>query len=165
LRVKQLIDGGLVLDGDLEEATEEAFIEGRFVEAFALLHSYIEWLMVDLYRLHQAIGLGENVHELEAPVNENPSWQDSLNRLFENDIITKEEYKRLRKFNELRNKIVRRLILPAYQMRKEKVTRSEAFDIFMDAKELIFMLKARSKSLTLRSQTWYQDEMDHKLLG
>ncbi len=160
-----MTNGGLVLDGDLEEATEEAFIEGRFVEAFALLHSYIEWLMVDLYRLHQAIGLGENVHELEAPVNENPSWQDSLNRLFENDAITKEEYKHLRKFNELRNKIVRRLILPAYQMRKEKVTRSEAFDVFMNAKELIFMLKARSKSLTFRSQTLYQDEMDHKLLG
>ena len=154
-----MTNGGLVLDGDLEEATEEAF-----VEAFALLHSYIEWLVVDLSRLHQAIGLGENVLELEFPVNENPSWQDSLNRLFENDVIKKEEYKRLRKFSELRNKIVRRLILPAYQVRKEKVTRSEAFDVFLNAKELIFMLKAR-KSLTLRSQTWYQDEMDHKLLS
>jgi hypothetical protein len=164
MRVKQSVDGCLVLEGDLDEATDEAFIEGRLVEAFALLQGYVDWLVADLYRLYRAIGLGENIRELESMRRENLSWEESLNRLIENKIITKEEFDRLRKFNESRNKIVQTLILAsAHQTRKERVTREEAFEGFLNAKEMIFLLKGRSKSLTLRSQDWYEDETDHKL--
>jgi hypothetical protein len=166
LRVKKLSDGALVLEGDLDEETDEAFVEGRIIEAFELIHAYIHWLMKDLFKIYRSIDLGENVRELEATIRENPSWQDSLNRLFENEIITKEEFSRLRDINELKNKIVRWLILPpAYQSRKEKVTRDEAFEGYMEAKEMIFLLKGRSKSMTRKSHSWYDDETDHMLLG
>jgi hypothetical protein len=177
MHVKQSTDGILSLEGDIEEATEEAFIEGRLVEAFALLHAYVDWLMAELYRLYRTIGLRENIRELESLRRENYllSWQDSLNRLLENKIITREEYNSLRRFNELRNKIIRSLILSSSSsssacqeiaVGRETITREEAFEGFLNAKEMVFLLKGRNKSLTLKSQKWhyyYEDETDHIL--
>jgi hypothetical protein len=177
MQVKKSIDGCLALEGDIDEATEEAFVEGRLVEAFALLHGYVDWLMADLYRLHRTIGLGENIRELEVMRRENNlSWQESLNRLLESEIITKDEYSSLRKFNEQRNKIIRGLILSSSSNHQNAIrrggdtamiTREDAFEGFMTAKEMIFLLKGRNRSLVMKSQNWYynEDEIDHKLVS
>ena len=40
MKVKEWVDGALVLEGDILDGAEEAFRDARYVEAFALLHAY-----------------------------------------------------------------------------------------------------------------------------
>ena len=49
MRVKENDDGTLVLDGKILEGAREAYQEDRIVEAFTLLHAFIEWEMLNLY--------------------------------------------------------------------------------------------------------------------
>jgi arginine decarboxylase-like protein len=51
MKVKEWVDGALVLEGDILDGAEEAFRDARYVEAFALLHAYIDWWMTDLIQL------------------------------------------------------------------------------------------------------------------
>jgi hypothetical protein len=145
LKVEAWVDGGLILVGDLNEGIEEAYQQRRYVEAFTLLHGYIDFLMIDLYELHLALGGAASGDDLENAIDENPTWRTSVNRLRKLKIIDDVECGRLDGFNLLRNRIVHRLIIRSFQSsRKERITQAEADQGFLEGTELVRLLAKKT---------------------
>ena len=59
-----LEDGTLCLDGEVLNGAREAFDKTRYVEAFALLHAYIDWWMTDLIQLDECVRDSSKTREL-----------------------------------------------------------------------------------------------------
>ena len=89
MKVKE-IDGALVLDGDVLDGTEEAFNDSRYIEAFALLHAYIDWWMTDLVQLNGCIRDSSKTKELL--FNTEYRFRNSAKCLFCKSIINKEQF-------------------------------------------------------------------------
>ncbi len=144
MRVKEWADGGLILDGGLEEGVKEAYESGRLVEAFALLHGWIDWLMGAVYQLYidRKEGGREDLGRL---IEDNPSWRESLERLSSNNIMNTEELNRLKEFNNVRNRVIHRLVARGYQTRREKITKEEAERGFNEGLRLVELLKAKTE--------------------
>lgn len=149
MRVKEWEDGALVLDGDLDAGIDEAFQSGRYVEAFALLHGLIDWLMASLYQLEIVFsGKATSQDAWRLIEGKQYGYLDSAKFLRESRILTDAEYDRLLKFNGIRNKIVHRLIRRHFQTRREprtRITKKEADDGFEEGKELVALLRKKSE--------------------
>ena len=151
MKVKEWLNGALILDGDIDKGIDEAFVEERYVEAFALLHGQIDWLMTSLYQLQIVMrehSTSENAWDLIE--NKKYSYIGTMSYLHNNGIINDDECHRLRDFNAVRNKIIHRLIRRSHQTRKDprtKVTRQEAIDGFKEGKALASLLRQRSGML------------------
>ena len=125
MQVVDWVDGGLILGGNIDKGIQDAFDEKRYVEAFALLHGRLDLLMHIIYQNYE-VSKGRKGLDLGTLINENPSWKISLNRLFKNQIINEEEKQRLIDFNNLRNRVIHRLIVRSYQpSRPDKLTKME----------------------------------------
>jgi len=142
MKVKES-NGSLELQGDVLEGAEEAFKEGRYVEAFALLHACIDWWMADLIQLSECI---RDSSKTDFFLNENEyRFVSSAKCLFCKSIINKEQFDKLIEFNRLRNKIIHRLVMQAYQRRpKNTVTISESARGFEKGKTLCLLLKGKT---------------------
>jgi hypothetical protein len=145
MKVKEWVDGGLILDGDVMEGADEAFRDGRYIEAFALLHCLIDWWMADLYQLYRITkGLGD-IDWLNMVEKHEYRFKSTLKFLSGSGVISRQEHKRLYDFNELRNRVVHRLIVHSYQPGlRNKVTRAEAIHGFEEGKALVTLLRERT---------------------
>jgi hypothetical protein len=145
------VNGVLELEGDALEGAEEAFRNRRYVEAFALLHAYIDWWMTANIQLR-------NNFEFK------PRFMPSANYLRTHKIINDEQYERLRKFNELRDMIIHRIVRYSYQhmqitykiKNKEVTERSKVriFEVdegFKEGKDLAQLLKEKTSLPERRS--------------
>ena len=117
-------DGTLCLDGDILQGAEDAFMETRYVEAFALLHAYIDWCMADLIQLDVCIRDSSKTGDLL--FNTKYRFKKSLHILKNVKIINENEYQRLLKFYDLRNLIIHRLVTRSYGNRPNVYTNLEA---------------------------------------
>lgn len=146
MKVKEWADGGLVLDGDIEKGIDESFSDGRYVEAFALLHSYIDWLLADLHQLSSSMKNPRGILVLQKLIDEHKyRYIDTLELLLKSGVVNDEEYKRLADFNEIRNRIIHRVIIHGYQPRlRNKVTRFEAEQGFREGKALYVLLQGKT---------------------
>jgi len=144
--VKKWEDGGLILDGNIDKGIDEAFNDGRYVEAFQLLHARIDLFMIhnyQNYRISKGTATPEEMQEMLD--SHRYSFVGSMNFLRDVGIITSEDLKRLNSFNSLRNKIVHRLIVHSYQPRpRNKVTEAEAKEGFKNGKELAALLRSKT---------------------
>ena len=118
-----LEDGTLCLDGDILKGAEEAFKETRYVEAFALLHAYIDWCMTNLIQLDGCIVDSSKTGELL--FNTKYRFKNSLNTLKKEKIINENERQQLIKFDDLRNLIIHRLVTRSYGNRPKIYSKLE----------------------------------------
>ncbi len=138
------VNGVLELESDALEGAEEAFRNKRYVEAFALLHAYIDWWMT------------ANI-QLRNNFNFKPRFMQSANYLRNHKIINEEQYERLRKFNELRDMIIHRIVRYSYQhyqikykikdkevIERSEVRLSEVDKGFKEGKDLAQLLKEKT---------------------
>ncbi|MDV3244198.1 MAG: DUF86 domain-containing protein [Nitrososphaerales archaeon] len=148
MRVKEWVDGSLILDGDISQGIEEAFKEGRYVEAFALLQAQIDWWMADLHQLC-SLKSGKLRHwDLGEMIDSYPfRFNDSLKFLLGEGVLSKKECASLKEFYALRNKIVHRLIMRSYQpAKRNKLTRVEVMKGFEKGKVLAKLLGNKTAS-------------------
>jgi hypothetical protein len=149
MRVKELEDGTLCLDGDILDGAEEAFNDSRYVEAFALLHAYIDWLMTDLIQLDGCVRDSSKTHDLL--FNSKYRFGNSLSCLKCKKIIDEKEFSRLQKFNRLRNLIIHRLVTRSYGNRPNLETNNvkinEVKTGFKEGIELARLLKGKTSSV------------------
>ena len=144
MRVTTWVDGGLILEGDIDVGIQEAFDEKRYVETFALLHGRLDLLMHIIYQNYE-VSKGMQEIDLGSLINENISWKISLNRLSKNQIINEKERQRLLDFNNLRNRIIHRLIVRSYQpSRPDKLVQKEVEDGFEEGKRLVKLLNEKT---------------------
>jgi hypothetical protein len=141
MKVKELEDKTLCLEGDILDGAKEAFNDSRYVEAFALLHAYIDWWMTDLIQLDKEI---KTVRTEKLP--HKYGFMDSLNCLKYKKIIDENEYERLRKFNGLRNLIIHRLVTRSYRNEPgtNRVTKTEVFEEFKEGEELAQIVRGKT---------------------
>lgn len=153
MRVSKRKDGSLNLVGDISAGTEEAFKETRYVEAFALLHSEIDWWMANAYQFYR-MGSGTAEGKLwEKMVDEKTyRFKGSAEFLRDVGIITQDQFERLEQFDRLRNKIVHRLVIHSYRPRKSNtVTEGEVQSGFIEGRRLREILKGKSNDLGMNA--------------
>jgi hypothetical protein len=150
MRVKEWVDGGLVLDGDIGKGIDEAFSDGRYVEAFALLHSEVDWLLANLHQQSSSVKSPRGILVLQNLIDEHKyRFMDTLELLLKSEVVSREEYRRLRDFNEIRNRIIHRMIVHGYQpRRRNRVTRAEAERGFQEGKSLFALLEGKTLQWT-----------------
>lgn len=138
------MDGGLILEGDIDSGIQEAFDEKRYVEAFALLHRRLDLLSHIIYQNYEVSKRVQGV-DLGGLINENISWKISLNRLSKNQIINEKERQRLPDFNNLRNRVIHRLIVRSYHPgQPDKLVQKEVEDGFEEGKRLVKLLNGKT---------------------
>jgi hypothetical protein len=146
MKVKELANGGLVLEGDVLDGAEEAFRDLRYVEAFASLHAYIDWWMTDLIQLHGSVRDSSKTHELH--FKHEYRFRSSAKILLDKKIIDEKQYGRLLQFNTLRDKIIHRLVMYSYQpYAGNKVTKDEVIEGFEKGKALAHLLRRKTCSV------------------
>ncbi len=154
MKVKEWVDGTLILDGDIDQGVEEAFSEGRYIEAFTLLQAQIDWWMADLHQL-SALKSGKvkdgNLGEMIA--NYPFRFNDSLSFLRNHGVLTDKECGELNQFYELRNRMIHRLIVRSYQpvteggaANRNDFTKTEAMKGFEKGRSLAKVLKEKTAS-------------------
>ena len=146
MRVKKFADWALVLDGDILEGAREAYQEDRIIEAFALLHAFIEWEMTNLYETSQIIN-GVILHSLRKNFREHKMYLfRSLNKeLLKKKLIEHSEYKRFLDWYNIRNRIIHRLVAFSYHPDAfNKVTREEVENGFLEGEALSELLRIRN---------------------
>jgi hypothetical protein len=152
------VNGALELEGDALEGAEEAFKNKRYVEAFTLLHAYIDWWMMDNIQLR---------NDFEFKLR----FMSSANYLRTYKIINDGQYERLRKFNELRDMIIHRIVRYSYQhyqikykikdkeiIERSKVRISEVDEGFKEGKDLAQLLKGKTNLPERRSHAEFINE-------
>ena len=147
---EEMVDGALTLKGDILEGAEEAFNHTRYVEAFALLHAYIDWLMTSNIQLRT-----------NHPFNDEYRFMKSAKLLKDTyHEIDQIDFDKLQKFNDLRDLIIHRLVRYSFQHReisyykdkaktklkieKGKVTKAEVDEGFKEGKALANMLEEKN---------------------
>lgn len=148
MRVKEWVDGALVLEGDILEGAEEAFRDTRYVEAFTLLCADIDWWMTALIQLHDVAKTFTIEQGQKLFSDSEYRFKDSVCLLKKYKIIDGKEYGRLLNFGKLRDRIIHRLVIYSYHTHLEnKVTKTEAFDGFKEGKALDLLLKGKTGSV------------------
>jgi len=147
-----LEDGTLCLDGDILKGAEEAFNETRYVEAFALLHAFIDWCMTNLIQLDGCIVDSSKTEELLFKTKYR--FGNSLNCLKCKKIIDENEYRRLKEFNQLRNLIIHRLVTRSFGNRpigeRNTVKLAEVKKGFEEGINLAQLLRGKSASVIIK---------------
>lgn len=158
MKVKEWVDGTLILDGDIDIGIEEAFKEERYLEAFAILQAQIDWWLASV---HQMLALKTGrVSEKEILKNWNLGemisnfpfrFGDSAYFLLRNKVLSGKDYAALWEFYEFRNLVVHRLVVRSYQpingknvANRNDVTRSQAKEQFEEGRRLVGILKAKT---------------------
>lgn len=152
MRVTKWVDGRLGIEGNIDAGIQDAFDKKRYVEAFVHLHGWLDLLMQIVFQNYE-VSKGRIGRDLISLIDENPSWQISLDRLSDSKIISKEEKQRLIAFNRLRNRVIHRLIVRSYHpSRWDKLTPVEVETVFEEGK------KSSSNSLDI---TFSSDKLSY----
>jgi len=149
MKVKELVDGTLILEGNILEGAEEAFRDTRYIEAFTLLHAYIDWWMTDLIQLRRLIYNGAKTSEVdeldELHFKNEYRFRKSGKCLLDSEIIDAKQYGSLIHFNKLRDKIIHRLVMYSVQpYERNKVTKPEIIQGFEEGKALAHLLEEKT---------------------
>jgi len=146
LRVEPDKYGSLVLIGNLDEGIEEAFKEKRYVEAFVLLHAQIDWWMESIYANYRRNNGLVSTRERMANVDYYPyRYMDSANFLKQKGIIDPRTHSRIANFNNLRDRLIHRLVYRGYQRRDlgkkaNRITPSDVSKGFENGRKLVSLL-------------------------
>jgi hypothetical protein len=142
LKVKELDNGTLVVEGNALQEASNSYQEGRIIEAFSLLHAYIEWEVENLYEQNH-IKDGGKLIELGDEM-ENYRFKPLLKKLLKNKLIKPHEYGSLSDWYHLRNRIIHRLVAYSYfNYQWNRVTSREVEKGFHEGLELAELLKKR----------------------
>ncbi|MEE9284083.1 MAG: hypothetical protein V3U49_08440 [Nitrososphaerales archaeon] len=119
MKVKVSEDGSLHLDcSDVVESAQESFNELRYIEAFTVLHAWIDYLMYSIRLIDKEIYI-----KLPKELGDFKGlrfWKSSRH-LRDRKIPSEEEYSKIMNFDENRNIIVHRLVYNTYgEIRKNK---------------------------------------------
>lgn len=118
MKVKEWVDGGLVLDGNIREGAIEAFDDLRYVEALTLLESMIEFDILNLIRIKMS-DKGEYFDADNKTYNKyftlrELDWRSILAKAVGIKVISEKERKQIADCHEVRNKILHRIIFRSY---------------------------------------------------
>jgi hypothetical protein len=144
MMVEKDSEGGLALVGNIAEATQEAFDSGRYVEAFALLHAEIDWLMVKTYQFFRmSKGTADDDQTWDDMVDDKMyRFKDTAEFLRDVGIIDDDVLGRLVAFDRIRNKIIHHLVSRSDRPRKgNKVTLGEVQSEFEEGKKMRELLR------------------------
>ena len=158
MKVKEWVDGTLILDGDMDKGAEEAFNEGRLIEAFTLLQAQIDWWLA---AVHQMVALKTGMvrkdeqlknWDLGEMIGNFPfRFEDSAKFLRHAKVFSDKEYTSLKEFYEFRNLIIHRLVVRNYQpvtgkqmKNRNDVTLDEAKKEFDRGRGLAGLLKRKT---------------------
>ena len=143
MKVKEYPNGTILMDGNVLEGANEAYQEGRIIEAFALLHAFIEWEMANLYEQHHLRKGGTLIELIDKKIMQNKYRFRYLQReLRNNELTDQKEDQRLGKWYELRNRIIHRLVAYSYHnYRWNRVTRKEVEQGFHEGEEIAELLR------------------------
>ncbi len=146
MRVKEWVDGALILDGNIKQGTKEAFDEQRYVEAFALVQAQIDWWMTNMCQRHQAEIKGGNPEEIYS--KRIYRFREARKYLLDNGVIDQKESGELVEFYQLRNKIIHRLLMHSFQPndKRNKVTKEAAAAGFEKGMALVSLLEEKTSS-------------------
>lgn len=149
MRVKEWSDRSLILDlspnGDFEQIVRESFAGMRYVEAFALLHSWIDFLMWDM--------------ETDEPIKFKKkflriNFQDSLRKIRKRGLISQTEADQLTNFDDKRDIIVHRIAFNTFaridadeSFPALKITKKVAERSFNNGLKLAKLLDAKRRML------------------
>ena len=144
VKVKEYPDGTILVDGEVIKGAKDAYQEDRIVEAFALLHAFIEWEMVNLYEqdyLHK----GGYLHELEEKgVVQQYKFTWLRAELRKRKLIDQGQDQSLGKWYDLRNRIIHRLVAYSYHnYSRNRITREEVKQGFHVGEEIAEFLRSR----------------------
>ncbi len=155
MKVKEGVNGALLLDGEVLEGAEEAFKEERYVEAFALIQALIDWRMLNLYQINE---MNKGVPPLET---HQVDWAEFythkrlVRELEKREVISPKESERFREFYDLRNMIVHRLVIYRYQpYAHNRVKREDAIRGFREGKVLVELLRERNPESSGSGEGW-----------
>jgi hypothetical protein len=131
------------MDGDVLEGANEAYQEGRIIEAFALLHAFIEWEMTNLYEQHYLHKGGTLIELIDKKIMQKKYRFPCLrSELRDNKLIDEKEDQRLGKWYDLRNGIIHRLVAYSYSnYRWNRVTRKEVEQGFHEGEKIAELLR------------------------
>jgi len=142
VKVKEWVDGKLILDGDLLKGAEEAFREGRYIEAFSILQASLDAFMTFIYQMSEGRYMWQTHgihHEKKYTF---PILRDYMR---DHGILIPKEVGELNKFYDMRNKIVHQLVMYAFQpYERYAVIPSEATEGFERGKELYQLLSSKT---------------------
>ncbi len=153
MKVKEWVDGYLVLDGDVVQGAEEAFNELRYVEAFSLLQAQIDALMIFIYQMHaeKSVADTERLHFDEKYTY--PKLRDYINK---NKILDSKQIGDLERFYQFRIRTVHLLIMYGYQPYKRyRISKREAIEVFDLGKEVVKLLDSKTVQIGLSSTTQF----------
>ncbi len=155
MKVKEGKNGGLILDGEVLEGAEDAFRKERLVEAFSLIQALIDWRMLNLYQINE-MNNGVPTHEIHlVDWGKVKTFKGLAGYLEKNKIISLKDHERLREFYDLRNMIVHRLIIYAYQpYAHNRVVMEEAVQGFGEGKFLAELLRKINPESSGRGEGW-----------
>jgi hypothetical protein len=151
MKFKEDVEGlpqarALLPEGDWMDGAEDAFKDSRYVEAFTLLHAYIDWWMTDLIQLREGAKTLSKAYWLL--FERKYRFRSSAKILLNEAIIDHKQYERLLEFNELRDKIIHRLVMYSYQCHeRNKVTITEVIEGFEKGKALAHLLREKTGSV------------------
>lgn len=135
----------MILDGDILQGAEEAFNETRYVEAFALLHAFIDWWMTALYQMREE-NKGNSSDELH--FKQEYRYRSNIKYLRKEQVIDQKERNRLLAFDKLRNKIVHRLVMYGYQpYERNRITKDEVIGGFTEGKALVKIISDKTLNM------------------
>lgn len=148
MSVKELDDGSLVLKESGINGAVEAFENDRIIEAFNLLHAYIEFLMINMYEKHWMMKGGSLLELQEMGIMQNYRFDCLKTELKALKIVPRKDIKKLEKWYGLRNKIIHRLLSYGYLTYEwNKITRKEANSGFKTGLYLVDTFDKISMSL------------------
>src|SRR5438445_6192641 len=93
---------------DFRKGAQEDFNEGRFIEAFSIVQAYIEFLMLNLWRIKQLEKKKLNPEEI---FDEFPYFQDLIKMMNKESLLSVTEIGRIKIFYHMRNRVVHRLLI------------------------------------------------------
>ncbi len=142
MKVKEMQDGTLKIDPDVLGGAEEAFHDLRYVEAFALLQAFIDWWMTVIFQLDQH---NKGVDTGAIHFRTDHTFKSLRKYLHQNNHISEKEREMLDRFYLLRNRIVHRLVMYAYQdYPRNRITKADAEEGFKLGRQVAMLLEKKT---------------------
>ena len=160
MRVKELKDGSLTIDldsapdSDIVKGIERSYEEDRIIEAFAILHAHIEWLMAVLYESYYAKRMFlEDLFKTGEFGEQEYRFPKLKEKLVELEIINQNEGGMLADWYSIRSRVLHRLI--PYSGHKyggwNRITRKEVEKGFNKGIELAGLFDQRSVEMNIKN--------------
>jgi hypothetical protein len=150
------VDDSIRFDGNPIAEAMEAFMKMRYIEAFAIVHTSLDFLMDQLfqcYELEKKIGITRKYAEsAKFAEYDKSSFRKTLRKLRISSLINENEYDRIQAFDKAQKKIIHRIvlgipILPVQLIEGNpgnvQITNTEAVFAFRDGIEIYNVLNSK----------------------